>query len=49
MCTEEVPSLFLNIGFSGIDLDDVPEEIRKSELFKGDCPMVVAYMMKRTI
>lgn len=48
LCTAKVPSLFLNIGFAAIDLDDVPPEIRNSELFKGGCPMVAAYMMKRT-
>ena len=48
ICTAQAPELFLNIGFVGIDLDDVPEEIRKSQVFRSDCPFVAAYMKKRT-
>jgi N-acetylglutamate synthase-like GNAT family acetyltransferase len=48
LCTAQAPELFLNIGFVGIDLDDVPEEIRKSQVFKSDCPFVAAYMKMRT-
>ena len=38
---------FLNIGFISIDLDDVPEEIRKSSIFTEDCPRVAAFMRKK--
>ncbi|MFW9767560.1 MAG: GNAT family N-acetyltransferase [Candidatus Thorarchaeota archaeon] len=48
LCTAQAPELFLNIGFVGIDLDEVPEEIRKSQVFKHDCPFVAAYMKKKT-
>ncbi|MFW9787408.1 MAG: GNAT family N-acetyltransferase [Candidatus Thorarchaeota archaeon] len=48
LCTAQAPELFLSIGFVGIDLDDVPEEIRRSHVFKNECPFVAAYMRKRT-
>lgn len=48
LCTAQAPELFLKIGFVGIDLDDVPGEIRKSQVFQSDCPFVAAYMKKRT-
>jgi N-acetylglutamate synthase-like GNAT family acetyltransferase len=48
ICTAQAPELFLYLGFTGIDLDDVPEEIRKSNLFKNNCPHVAAYMKKKT-
>ena len=49
VCTAKAPKFFLNIGFSGIDLDDVPDEIRKSDLFSKGCPRVAAYMKKRML
>ncbi|MGY5855091.1 MAG: GNAT family N-acetyltransferase [Candidatus Thorarchaeota archaeon] len=49
VCKAKVPGLFLKIGFIGIDLDDVPNEIRNSTLFKENCPRVAAFMMKRSI
>ena len=48
LCTAQAPELFLHLGFVGIDLDDVPEEIRNSPLFKSTCPHVAAYMKKKT-
>ena len=48
ICTAQAPELFLNIGFIGIDLDDVPVEIRQSQVFKSDCPFIAAYMKKKT-
>ncbi|MHA1949031.1 MAG: GNAT family N-acetyltransferase [Candidatus Thorarchaeota archaeon] len=48
LCTAKAPELFQHMGFVGIDLDDVPEEIRSSQLFKSNCPFVAAYMKKRT-
>ncbi|MHA2360262.1 MAG: GNAT family N-acetyltransferase [Candidatus Thorarchaeota archaeon] len=47
LCTAKAPNLFAKIGFVGIDLDDVPEEIRNSELFARNCPHVSAFMKKR--
>lgn len=49
VCTAKAPTFFINIGFMGIDLDDVPDEIRDSELFTRGCPRVAAYMKKRTL
>ena len=49
LCSDKEPSLFLSIGFAGIDLDEVPSEIRTSGLFDNDCPRVAAFMMKRTL
>jgi len=49
VCTAKIPNFFLSIGFSSIDLDDVPDEIRNSHLFKGGCLSVAAYMMRRTV
>ncbi|MHA1963448.1 MAG: GNAT family N-acetyltransferase [Candidatus Thorarchaeota archaeon] len=49
VCTAKVPSFFWSIGFASIDLDDVPDEIRNSGLFKGGCPRIAAYMMKRAV
>ncbi|MHA2116968.1 MAG: GNAT family N-acetyltransferase [Candidatus Thorarchaeota archaeon] len=48
LCTAKAPKLFRYMGFVGIDLDDVPDEIRRSSLFKSNCPFVAAYMKKRT-
>ena len=49
VCSAKAPSFFWDIGFSGIDLDDVPSEIRNSDLFAKGCPRVAAYVKKRTI
>jgi N-acetylglutamate synthase-like GNAT family acetyltransferase len=49
VCSAGAPSFFLDLGFTGIDLDDVPSEIRTSGLFDNDCPRVAAFMMKRTL
>ena len=49
VCTAKAPNLFFKIGFVGIDLDDVPEEIRNSKLFAEGCPHVAAFMKKRII
>ena len=49
VCTAKVPQLFLNFGFYGIDLDDVPEEIRSTILFTEGCPKIAAFMKKRII
>jgi len=48
LCTAKAPELFLYLGFVGIDLDEVPIEIRSSRLFKSNCPFVAAYMKKKT-
>jgi len=49
VCTAKVPSLFLKFGFTGIDLDDVPEEIRHSKLFVDACPKVASFLKKKII
>ncbi len=49
VCTAKVPTFFLNVGFIGIDLDEVPDEIRNSDLFTKGCPRVAAYMKKRIL
>jgi len=49
VCTAKAPTFFLENGFVGIDLDDVPDEIRNSELFARGCARVAAYLKKRTI
>ena len=46
-CTAKAPSLFLKRGFIGIDLDDVPREIRESKLFSEICPRVASFLVKR--
>ncbi|MFW9980540.1 MAG: GNAT family N-acetyltransferase [Candidatus Thorarchaeota archaeon] len=48
VCTAKVPGFFLKHGFTNIDLDDVPAEIRNSGLFRVGCPSVAAYMMRKT-
>ena len=49
VCAKNAPSFFWNQGFKGIDLDDVPEEIRKSKLFTENCPQVAAFVKRRAI
>ena len=49
VCSADAPTFFLELGFTGIDLDEVPSEIRTSGLFDIDCPRVAAFMMKRTL
>ena len=49
VCSSKAPTFFWNIGFIGIDLDDVPGEIRTSKLFTKDCPHVAAFVKKRVI
>ena len=49
VCAAKTPTFFWSSGFSGIDLDDVPDEIRNSELFTEDCPHVAAFVKKRVI
>ncbi len=47
VCTAKVPSLFFKFGFTGIDRDDIPTEIRNSKLFVEACPKVASYLKKR--
>ncbi|MFW9909028.1 MAG: GNAT family N-acetyltransferase [Candidatus Thorarchaeota archaeon] len=49
VCAAKTPSFFWENGFIGIDLDDVPGEIRNSDLFTKDCPQVAAFVKKRTL
>ncbi|MFW9848828.1 MAG: GNAT family N-acetyltransferase [Candidatus Thorarchaeota archaeon] len=49
VCAAKAPEFFWENEFSGIDLDDVPEEIRSSRLFMRDCPRVAAFVRKRVI
>jgi len=49
VCAKNAPTFFWNQGFKGIDLDDVPEEIRKSKLFSENCPQVAAFVKRRAI
>jgi N-acetylglutamate synthase-like GNAT family acetyltransferase len=49
VCAKNAPSFFWGQGFKGIDLDDVPEEIRKSKLFTENCPQVAAFVKRRAI
>jgi N-acetylglutamate synthase-like GNAT family acetyltransferase len=46
LCTTKAPQLFLNIGFLEIELDEVPEEIKRSELFMNISPIGAAYLKK---
>ncbi|MHA2424516.1 MAG: GNAT family N-acetyltransferase [Candidatus Thorarchaeota archaeon] len=46
VCTAKVPAFFYNIGFVGVDLDDVPYNIRSSRLFTQGCPRAAAYLKK---
>ena len=49
VCAKNTPSFFWDEGFKGIDLDDVPGEIRDSRLFLKDCPHVAAFVKKRVM
>ncbi len=49
VCAKNAPSFFWNQGFKGIDLDEIPKEIRNSKLFTKDCPHVAAFVRKRVI
>jgi len=49
VCASKAPEFFWKNEFAGIDLDDVPGEIRDSKLFTKDCPQVAAYVKKRVI
>lgn len=47
VCAAKAPQFFWDKGFKGIDLDDVPYEIRESQLFTKDCPQVAAFVKKK--
>ena len=49
VCEANVPDFFWDNDFMGIDLDDVPDEIRESKLFVRDCPRVAAFVKKRVL
>ena len=49
VCASKTPEFFWENEFKGIDLDDVPGEIRDSGLFRKDCPQVAAFVKKRVI
>ena len=49
VCAKNTPSFFWDQGFNGIDLDDLPGEIRDSKLFSKDCPHVAAFVKKRVL
>ena len=49
VCEATAPDFFWDNDFMGIDLDDVPDEIRESKLFIKDCPNVAAFVKKRVI
>ncbi len=49
VCAAKAPDFFWNNEFIGIDLDDIPREIRDSGLFIKDCPRVAAFVKKRIL
>lgn len=49
VCASKAPEFFWQSDFIGIDLDDVPGEIRNSGLFSKDCPQVAAFVKKRVL
>ncbi|MHA2424512.1 MAG: GNAT family N-acetyltransferase [Candidatus Thorarchaeota archaeon] len=49
VCEANAPDFFWDNDFMGIDLDDVPDEIRDSKLFIRDCPHVAAFVKKRVL
>jgi N-acetylglutamate synthase-like GNAT family acetyltransferase len=49
VCEAYAPDFFWDNDFMGIDLDDIPDEIRESKLFVKDCPRVAAFVKRRVI